>query len=309
MPINAQIQPLLDFMALAPQVNYDGVNASEVRQVFDATVFPGETVEVSNVQTISISLAGRTLDARLYTPLDAASQLPLTLFFHGGGWVVGTLDTHDAVARALANASSAAVLSLAYRLAPEHPFPSALDDCFAALLWAVENSRQLGVDGSRIAVAGDSAGGNLAAATAIRARDNGVDLRHQLLIYPVTNNDFSSASYKANGGGAYFLSTKAMQWFWDQYLGAAATAENGEASILRVKDLTNLAPATIITAEFDPLRDEGLAYADRLREAGVSVDAVVAAGMIHGFFNMFQMVSDAQLWIDHAGANLKTALS
>lgn len=257
-----------------------------------------------------MALDGRTLDARLYVPEGAGERPPLTLYYHGGGWVIGTLETHDGTCRAIAQKSGSAVLSLAYRMAPEHRYPTAADDCYDALVWAAANTASLGVDGSRLAVAGDSAGGNLAAAVAIMTRDKaGPALRHQLLIYPVTDQDYTLASYAENGGGEYYLSTDGMRWFWDHYLGDTPAAQAPLAALLHAHDLSGLAPATVITAEYDPLRDEGIAYAEKLKAAGVAVDAATAPGMIHGFFSMFEAVPDTWQWIERGAANLKKDLA
>jgi acetyl esterase len=310
MTLNPAVKALLDMMAEAPQIDLETVTTEEMRAFYDQSMLVGEPPKMARVEDVTIPLAGRTLDARLYVPEGAAAQPPLTVFYHGGGWVIGTLDTHDGTARALARASGAAVLSVAYRLAPEHRYPAAPKDCFDALEWAAANAAALGVDGSRLAVAGDSAGGNLAAVVAIMARDRqSPALRHQLLIYPVTDYDFSYPSYDENGDGSYFLGTETMRWFWNHYLGGAASDEAPLATVMRTEDIEGVAPATVITAEYDPLRDEGNAYAEKLKAAGVAVDAAVAPGMIHGFFSMFEVVPDANPWIDRAGANLAKAFS
>lgn len=309
MPLNPHVEALLQFMAQAPQIDFETAAPDEVRALFDNPMPLAAPPAVGRVEEISIPLDGRTLDGRLYVPEGAGDNPPLTLFFHGGGWVVGTLDTHDGTCRALASKSGSAILSVAYRLAPEHRYPAAAEDCHDALVWAAANAADLGVDGARLAVAGDSAGGNLAAAVAIMLRDRGGPaLRHQLLIYPVTDQDYSSASYAENGSGEYYLSEAGMRWFWGHYLGDIATDAAPLAALLHTTDLSGLAAATVITAEYDPLRDEGMAYAERLQAAGVSVDAAVAPGMIHGFFSMFEAVPDAWIWIDRGAANLKKAL-
>lgn len=304
MSINPAIPPLLEMFAPLMAMDFNAMTADQMRAIFDQPI-PGSIIPMARVEEISIPLPGRTLAARLYVPEGAETVPGLTLFFHGGGWVLGTLATHDSTARALARASHAAVLSVGYRLAPEHRYPAAADDCFEATAWAAANAATLGIDATRLAVAGDSAGGNLAAAVAIMARDaGGPALAHQLLIYPVTDANFSTRSYADNGSGNYFLSTAAMQYYWDAYLGGVSPDDAPLAAVLRHADLSGLPPATVVTAEYDPLRDEGQAFARRLESAGVTVDAPMAPGMIHGFFSMFEMIPAAQGWIDHAGGNL-----
>lgn len=310
MTLNPAIEALLTMMAQAPAIDFETATVADARAVFDNPMAFGEPPAVASVKDIKIDLPGRTLDARLYVPEGASERSGLTVYFHGGGWVVGTIETHDATCRALARSSAAAVLSVAYRLAPEHRYPASADDCFAATIWAAANADTLGVDPSKIAVAGDSAGGNLAAAVSIMARDiGGPAIAHQLLIYPVTDVDFERPSFTENGGGDYYLSTAGMKWFWDQYLGDLSPNDAPHAVVLRQADLSGLAPATVITAQYDPLRDEGDAYAAKLAAADVHVDSVCAPGMIHGFFSMFQIIPDAAQWIDRAGANLKRAFT
>lgn len=309
MPLNPHIAALLEMMAQAPQLDIATASVSDVRAAYDQSMQVGAPPAVASVRDVSIPLDGRTIPARLYMPEGVEGPPPLTLFYHGGGWVIGTLDTHDATCRALVRASGSALLSVAYRLSPEHPYPAPVEDCYDALVWAAVNAESLGVDGTRLAVAGDSAGGNLSAAVSIMSRDRGGPaLRHQCLIYPVTDHDFSTASYRENGGGNYFLDEKTMRWFWGQYLGEVASDEAPNAVVLATPDLSGLPSATVITAEFDPLRDEGMAYAARLTEAGVAVDTAIAPGMIHGFFSMFEAVPDAGEWISRAGRNLSNAL-
>lgn len=310
MPLNPQVEALLAMMAQAPQPDFTTMPAAQVRALSDTPMAFGAPPPVAQVREISIALEGRTLAARLYIPEGAGDRPALTVFYHGGGWVIGTLDTHDGTARALARASGTAVLSVAYRLAPEHAYPLPVDDCYDALCWAAAHAEELGIDGTRLAVAGDSAGGNLAAATAIVARDRGGPaLRHQCLIYPVTERDFTLPSYRENGSGAAFLSTMMMEWFWNQYLGDTPVEQAPLAAVLRQGNLAGLAPASVFTAEFDPLRDEGMLYAERLAAAGVPVEAAIAPGMIHGFFSMFEAVPDAMPWIERAGAAIARAMA
>jgi acetyl esterase len=310
MPLNPQVQALLALMAQAPAPDFANLTAPMMRAVSDVPMAFGPPPAVAQVRDLGIPLAGRTLQARLYIPEGAGSVPPLTVFYHGGGWVIGTLDTHDGTARMLARASGSAVLSVAYRLAPEHPYPLPVEDCYDALCWAAASGAALGADSTRLAVSGDSAGGNLAAAVAILARDrSGPALRHQCLMYPVTERDFTLPSYIENGSGAAFLSSTMMAWFWDQYLGATPVEQAPLAALLRQTDLSGLPPASVYTAEFDPLRDEGMLYAERLAAAGVTVEAAIAPGMIHGFFSMYQAVPDAVPWIERAGAALRRDLA
>ena len=245
--------------------------------------------------------------ARLYRP-SAAGDLGLLVYFHGGGWVIGDLESHDNVCRSLANRSGHAVLSVDYRLAPEHPFPAALGDSIQATRWAHANAAELGCDANRIAVGGDSAGANLAAVVAQIAP---IPLCHQMLIYPVTDCRRVSASYSENATG-YFLTAAAMEWFVDHYLsGGQGSPEDPRVSPLLADDATLRAtpPALVITAEFDPLRDEGEQYATRLAELGVATTHVRFSGMIHAFFSMPEMIDDAKVAHAVAAEALKTAFS
>ncbi len=309
MTINPALEPILQAFAEFATTDWSQMPVATARAMMD-TPLVDASLPMARVDTLDMDLPGRTIKGRLYVPHQAEARPPLILYFHGGGWVLGSLDTHDGTCRELAQASGAAVLSVDYRLAPEARYPAAAEDCHAACHWALAKAEDLGVDASRMAVAGDSAGGNLAAAVSLMARDRGgPDLRHQLLIYPVTDADFSTASYAANGGGEYFLSTGAMRWFWDHYLGETAPEAAPLARLLHRPDLAGLPPATVITAQYDPLRDEGDAYAARLADAGVATDHHVAPGMIHGFFGMTAAVPDAGQWMALAGRNLRQALA
>ena len=217
---------------------------------------------------------------RLYAP-SADLDSPVIVYLHGGGWVIGSLDTHDGLARALANRSGCRVAAVHYRLAPEHRFPAAVDDCWTVTRWAFEQT-------PRVAVAGDSAGGNLAAVMALRARDAGLDLAYQVLVYPVIDHRFDTASYAANASD-YGLTLAGMRWYWDQYLGGADGA-HPDASPLRAGSLAGVAPALVVVCGLDPLRDEGVAYADRLRAAGVPVELTEYPDMIHGFLCMSAVI-------------------
>jgi acetyl esterase len=222
---------------------------------------------------------------RVYRP-SPDGDLPVLVVLHGGGWVIGTAEQFDLIARQLANASGAVVVSVDYRLAPEHPFPAPLDDCWGALEWVAAHAAEIGGDTSRIAVGGDSAGGNLAAVCALRARDaGGPALALQVLVYPVCDCNFETESYAANGVG-HLLETEEMHWFFDCYTGGVADSADWQISPLRTPDLRGVAPAVMVTAEYDPLCSEGEAYAQRLRDEGVAVEHRRYDGMIHGFFGL-----------------------
>ena len=261
--------------------------------------------EVTRVDDRLIPGDGNDVPVRVYTPEDAVGgNAPLLIWIHGGGWVIGDLDTADATARALANRSGAVTVSVDYRLAPEHPAPAALEDCLAVLTWCVENGEVLGVDASRVAVGGDSAGGNLAACLCQRVRDDfGPDIDFQLLVYPVTDCTLSTASIDENAEG-YFLTKAGMEWFVGHYVGEG-DPKDPAVSPLHADTLAGLPPALVITAEFDPLRDEGEAYAAKLRDAGVPVEQVRYDGQIHGFFGLAGVLEDGRHAVDRAGAALR----
>ena len=243
--------------------------------------------EVPAVEDRNVPGPHGDVPVRVYRPAgaDAGAALPITMWFHGGGWVVGNIVTNDATCRELANRSGSVVVNVDYRLAPEHPFPIPFDDCFAATAWAAAEAASIGGDASRLAVAGGSAGGNLAACVALRARDEGgPTLALQALIYPVTDNDFGRASYEQSGNG-YGLDLETMDYFWKCYVPDAADLDNPYARPHVAPDLSGLPPAYILTAEWDPLRDEGEEYGEMLRAAGVAVKVSRYDGMIHGFFN------------------------
>jgi acetyl esterase len=227
------------------------------------------------------------------------------VFFHGGGWVVCNIDTHDTLCRSLANAARYIVVSVDYRLAPEHKFPAAVEDCLAATTWVRQAAGEIGVDPDHVVVGGDSAGGNLATVVSLLLRDAGQPLpRFQVLIYPVTDVCLETESYKANGEG-YNLTRSMMQWFFDCYLNSAEDAADWRVSPLRARDLRGLPPALVITAEFDPLRDEGEAYAARLEEAGVPVTLTRYDGMIHPFIRRIHRFDQARAAFNQIVAALK----
>ena len=240
---------------------------------------------VGAVSDTSIPGPGGDIAVRIYRPVTDAAALPVVVYAHGGGFVFCDLDSHDGLCRNLANRIGAVVVSVGYRLAPENPWPAAAEDLYAAAGWVADHAGSLGADASRIVVAGDSAGGNLAAVTALMARDRGGPaLAGQLLVYPVIAADFDTKSYRLFGQG-YYNPKPALQWYWDQYVPAAADRTHPYASPLGA-DLQGLPPAVVVIAGHDPLRDEGMAYADALQRAGVAVTRLSYQGGVHGFLTM-----------------------
>lgn len=249
------------------------------------------------------------IPVRLYTPVAAGSgALPVLVYFHGGGWVIGDLETHDALCRSLANEAGCKVVAVDYRLAPEHRFPAAAEDAYAAVAWVEKNASSIGVDPNRIAVAGDSAGGNLAAVVSLMARDQkGPRIVFQLLIYPVTDSHVDTGSYRDFASG-YFLERDSMVWFFDHYVGAGDRSDPRLAP-LKAKSLAGLPAAYVVTAGFDVLRDEGRAYAEAMRAAGVAVEYVNYDGMIHGFFNLQAVLDVSRDAVKAASRALRAALA
>jgi len=252
---------------------------------------------------------------RIYRPAGAGaapsrgSTLPALVYCHGGGWTIGDLDTHDVVCRQLCNGSGAVVVSIDYRMGPEHRFPAAVDDCLAATHWVRDAASELGVDRSRLAVGGDSAGGNLAAVVAILARDAGdLPIAYQLLIYPATDMRRRHASHTTNGRG-YLLTTETISYYHDHYIADAAHDLDWRASPLLHADLGRLPPALVLTAGFDPLRDEGLDYADRLVGAGNRATYVCYERQIHGFITMGKVIDEANSAVNFCAAELARALA
>ena len=252
---------------------------------------------------------------RIYRPAGAGaapsrgSTLPALVYCHGGGWTIGDLDTHDVLCRQLCNGSGAVVVSVDYRMGPEHRFPAAVDDCFAATVWVRRQARELGIDAARLAVGGDSAGGNLAAVVAILARDAGdLPIAYQLLIYPATDMRRRHASHTTNGRG-YLLTTETISYYHDHYIADAAHDLDWRASPLLHADLGRRPPALVLTAGFDPLRDEGLDYADRLVGAGNRATYVCYERQIHGFITMGKVIDEANSAVNFCAAELARALA
>jgi acetyl esterase/lipase len=305
MPVDPVVAKLLADASSADPRGIDELTVEEARRrggsaPVDAMV-PFEDV----AETRDVNASG--VPARLYRP--RGRTLPLLVYFHGGGWVVGSVEASDNYCRALANSSGCAVLSVEYRRAPEHRYPAAADDAFTTATYASEHAADLGVDRARIAVGGSSAGGNLAAVVAQRARAHGTPrIAAQLLHVPVTDNDFTRPSYRAYGTG-HGLTESGMRWFWDHYLPDVGRRDEPDASPLRASDLSGLPPAIVVAAQCDPLLDEGRAYAERLRGAGVPVTYLEYAGMVHGFMSWSSKVPAARRAFDEFGAALRRALA
>jgi len=308
MALDSQAKFLLEQMEAAGAPPMSSLSPEEARLTTDFSALAGIPEKVGRVENQVIPGPGGDIPVRIYTP-NGEGPFPSLVFYHGGGWVIGDLDTVDVPCRLLANRANCVVVSVDYRLAPEHKFPAAADDAYAAAKWVVENGPSIKVDSSRVAVGGDSAGGNLAAVVSLMARDkNEIDLAYQLLIYPVTNHSYETVSYSDNADG-YLLTKDSMIWFWDHYLRNPQDGDNPYASPLKAEDLSGLPPALVITAEFDPLRDEGEAYAQRLKEAGVSVEETRYNGMIHGFFWMPGTLDQGMKAVNQAADALKRALA
>jgi acetyl esterase len=264
----------------------------------------GEPEHVYEVTDTQIAGPGGELPLRVYRPAPQR-PLPVLLYFFGGGWVLGTIDTADGVSRSLANSSGALVVVVGYRLAPEHPFPAAIDDCYAAVRWVAGHAEEIGADPARIAVGGDSAGGNLAAGLALRARADGPALVGQLLVYPNTDQLADDESMRATDD-PFLFNHRSVAWYRQHYLTDPADAANPLASPLRAESLAGLPPALVITAEYDPLRDQGEAYARRLADEGVKAELSRYPGMTHGFFTMAGTVDASRAAIAQAASQLRT---
>ncbi len=310
MTLDPQVQAILDQLAAAPGPSLADMPVADGRALYNAmsTLTEPKDVPVGKVDTTTISGLDGEIPVRIYAPVAAAGMGPGLIYYHGGGWVIGNLDTHDALCRLIALETGFKVISVDYRLAPEHPFPAAVDDAMAAARWVEENAADLDIDANRLVVAGDSAGGNLAAVVAQMARRGGPSIAYQALLYPVTEALADTASMAAFAEG-YLLERKTMDWFVSQYVPAEADLKDPRISPLRAEDLSGLPPAYIVTADFDPLRDEGRAYAERLKEAGVAVTFVNYEGMVHGFMGMAGAIDTGRRAVADMGAALKAALS
>ena len=307
MPLDPQARQVLDQMAALGLPPNHMVSPQQAREnMRNRPRVDGP--EVAKVEDRSVSWRDAEVPVRIYTPAGTG-PFPILIWCHGGGMVVGDLETADATARHLTVETGCVTVSVDYRLAPETKFPGACDDCYAAAVWASDNAASIQGDASRMAVGGDSAGGNLAAVVAQMARDRAnPDLAFQLLVYPMTSLDFETSSYVDNADG-YLLTRDSMKWYWDQYLGASDDPNHPYAVPSRAGSFKNLPPALVITAEFDPLRDEGEAYAKSLEADGVPTTHSRYDGMIHGFFGMSGAVDKAGQAVSEAAAAMNKAFA
>ena len=304
MPLDPQAKAFLEQSPPAPPFPHDVASINEIRKL--TVRLDGEPQPVAKVEDRLVpgSEGGVEIPVRIYWPAsadDSESPKAGLVFLHGGGWVLGNLDGYDHLCHALANAGDCVVVSVDYRLAPEHRFPAAAEDCYDATVWTAQHAAELGVDPQRIVVGGDSAGGNLAAVVSLMDRDRATSLvAYQVLIYPITDSNLETPSYLKNGEG-HFLTTERMAWFWDLYLSDQSEASNPYASPLQAESLDGLPPAYVMTAEFDPLLSEGDAYADRLEAAGVPVERELYDGQIHGFVRRIDLYDRATVAINRIG--------
>jgi acetyl esterase len=308
--LDPQVRAFLDYIEGLNRPPIETMQLAEVRALFEEsfTRLGGPPLAVGAVAEVEAPGPRGPIPVRVYTPEGAAGPRPLLVFFHGGGYVCGSRDSYDSVCRVLTRESGCVVASVEYRRAPEHPAPEPFEDAYAAFEWLAAHACELGADASRLAVGGDSAGGGLAANVALKARDaGGPPIAHQLLIYPAVAEDASSASYRAYGEG-HFLTAERMAWYWRNYVPRPELAQLPYVLAAEAKSLRGLPPATIILAECDPLHDQGVAYANRLRADGVPVDLRVYDGMIHAFFSFIAIFDRGREAVVGAGRAVGSAL-
>ena len=303
MPLNPVVDAMLQQMAEA-----GGPALHEMTPVEGRAMYRMMNEGASKEDLASVSdESANGVPVRVYRPTPD-TKLPCLVYYHGGGWVIGDLETHDSPCRLLAKQTGCVVVAVDYRLAPEHPFPAPLDDCFTATQWVVDNATALNIHAEKIAVGGDSAGGNLAACVCIKAREqNGPSIVHQVLVYPVTDAAMDTESYIENADG-YMLTRDSMAWFWDHYIGTA-NKDSYLISPLKAQDLSNLPSATVLTAEFDPLRDEGESYGARLQAAGVATQVKRYDGLVHGFISTVDILDPAKDAVELIASRLQQAFN
>jgi acetyl esterase/lipase len=308
MPLDHDAEILLEMIREANRPTFESVGAVAARELFMAgrKALSPDPMPIAETRDVAIPGPGGAIPARLYRSATTGT-LPVLVFFHGGGWVVGNIDSHEAMCRHIANRGECAVLSIDYRMGPENKFPAAVEDCFAATAWTADKAAQLGVEPARLAVGGDSAGGNLAAVVSLLARDKGAPrIAYQVLIYPATDAAMRHDSIARYAEG-YVLTRATMRWFYEQYLRTPVDAADWRVSPLLASDLSRLPPAYVLTAGYDPLCDEGDAYAARLAAAGVPVTHRRFPGQVHGFVTNGKVIRAAETALDEIAAALKEA--
>jgi acetyl esterase len=308
MPLDPQMKVILDKAAAARVPSFHEMTPAQARELLRKRPPMGTPEPVAHIEDRSIPSPAGEIPVRIYRPV-ADAPLPAVVFFHGGRWVIGDLDTHDAVCRILSNAARCVVVSVDYRLAPENRFPAGPDDCYAATAWTANNAAAIGADPSRLAVAGTSAGGTLATVVAMMARDRrGPRLACQVLWYPATDAAMDTPSHRVHSTGSYYLLSRAdMEWFWNYYLSSERDRANPYCCPGVAKDLSGLPPALIVTAEYDPLRDEAEEYAACLKRAGVAVKCTRYEGVTHAFTGMAPILDKGRQSIIEAAAALHEA--
>ena len=283
MPLDPQAKSFLQTLDSLGVPPFEEVGPAEARRAAAASAeLIGPPLPLAEIRDMALPGPGGEIPVRIYRP-TTDTPCPAMVYFHGGGWVLGDIVTHDRLCTEIVQGAQCTVISVDYRLAPEHEFPAAAEDSFAATQWVISHAEEIGVDGHRVAVGGDSAGGNLATVVCLMAKERGAEMPvYQVLVYPITDCDFTTASYEENAEG-YLLTRATMRWFWDCYVNSNEDRRHPYASPNCAKDLSGLPPAHVITAEYDPLRDEAEIYAQRLTEAGVPVTLTRYDGMIHAF--------------------------
>jgi acetyl esterase len=308
MPFHPQVQAIRDRLDAASIPNLYTLPIEEAREqdIRGIRATGGTPEEVAEVKDFTIPGEAGAISARIYRP-SAEGPLPGLVYFFGGGWALGVLDTADAVARVIANRAGCACVTVSYRLAPENKFPAAVHDCYAGAAWVVEHAAELGLDPARIAVGGDSSGGNLTAAVTLMAKEKGTpQFIHQLLVYPNTDATADTDSMR-DVTDEHFFNKNAIAWYWGMYLTSPEDGQNPLASPLKAADLSGLPPATVITAELDPLRDEAEEYGRRLARSGVPTEIIRYDGMMHGFFTMIGILDTAREAVNTAAGRLSDA--